>query len=59
MHTHGRQDPGMAFPTDTPWYTSWVIVDGDGELERVQGHGTGFLVGLDLTYIGRVRFAGR
>lgn len=47
--TRGRQDPGMRFPTDTPWYTRWVIVGGDGEPEQVQRHGTGELVGLQLT----------
>ncbi len=59
LQTRGRQDPGMPFPTDTPWDMSWVIVDGTGELEQVQGHGTGVLIGLDLTYNGRVHFAGR
>jgi hypothetical protein len=58
LRTHGRQDPGMPFPTDTPWHTRWVIVGGGGELERVQGHGTGVLVGLDLVYTGLVHFAG-
>ncbi|MDH3753815.1 MAG: hypothetical protein OEU32_08070 [Acidimicrobiia bacterium] len=58
LHTRGRQDPGMVFPTDTPWHMSWVIVEGDGELEHVQGHGTGVLVGLELIYTGRVHFAG-
>ena len=56
--TRGRQDPGMPFPTDVPWYTSWVIVGGTGELEHVQGHGTGVLVGLTLEYSGQVHFAG-
>jgi len=32
--------------------------DGGGELEHVQGHGTGVLVGLDLSYTGRVHFSG-
>ena len=57
LQTHGRQDPGMPFPTDTPWYMSWVIVAGDGELRHVQGHGTGVLIGLELTYTGSVHFA--
>lgn len=59
VHTRGRQDPGMPFPTEVPWNMRWVIVGGDGELEHVQGHGTGELVGLALTYTGQVHFAGR
>lgn len=56
--THGRQDPGLIVPSDTPWYTSWVIIGGSGDLEHVQGHGTGTLVGLDLVYTGLVHFGG-
>lgn len=58
MHTHGRQDPGEVFPTDNPWYMRWVIVDGTDDLAYVQGHGTGVLIGLTLTYEGVVHFSG-
>ncbi len=59
LRTHGRQDPGMPFPTEVPWQMSWVIVGGDGELEHVQGHGTGEIVGPVLTFTtGYVHFAG-
>lgn len=60
--TQGRQDPGMPFPTDTPWIMRWVIVEGGGELEQVQGHGTGILtleeIGFVLDYEGQVHFSG-
>lgn len=63
LQTHGRQDPGMPFPTDVPWYMRWVIVDGSGGLEHVQGHGTGVLTlepfGFVLAYEGQVHFSGR
>ena len=58
VRTRGRQDPGAPFPTATPWSMSWVIVGGTGELEHVQGHGNGVIVGLDLDYSGQVHFAG-
>lgn len=59
LRTHGRQDPGLIVPSDTPWYTSWVIVGGSGGLEHVQGHGTGTLVGFDQVYTGLVHFGGQ
>lgn len=58
LHTRGRQDPGMPGPSATPWSMSWVVVGGTGELEHVQGHGTGVIVGLGLVYSGQVHFAG-
>ena len=63
LQTHGRQGPGMPFPTAVPWYMHWVIVDGTGGLEHVQGHGTGVLtlepIGFVLMYHGQVHFAQR
>ena len=58
IQTHGRQDPGMVFPTDEPWYMRWVIVEGGGELEHVQGHGSGVLNVLTLEYGGQVHISG-
>lgn len=57
--TRGRQDPGLPVPSATPWYMSWVIVDGSGGLEGVQGHGTGTLTVDSLVYAGQVHFSGR
>ena len=59
MQTRSRQDPGLPVPSATPWYMSWVIVDGSGDLEHVQGHGTGTLTVDTLVYTGRVHFGGR
>ena len=58
LRTRGRQDPGLPTPSAVPWDMSWVIVSGTGDLEHVQGHGTGELIGLQLDYEGFVHFGG-
>lgn len=57
--TRGRQDPGLPIPSATPSYMSWVIVEGSGGLEHVQGHGSGTLIVDTLVYTGQVHFSGR
>ncbi len=56
MRFVGKQTSTVCGPSDAVWTGTWTVVNGEGDLADLHGHGTWTGPSFDLDYAGRIHF---